>query len=56
VELFAKDALSTPNESPIIDGYSFRILAVESDQVEGIIVVRQMAAGTLEVRCDLCGH
>jgi hypothetical protein len=35
VELFAKEGLSTANESPIIDGYSFRILTVESDQVEG---------------------
>jgi len=32
VELFAKDALSTSNESPIIDGYSFRILTAQGDQ------------------------
>jgi hypothetical protein len=37
VELFAKEALSTPNESPVIDGYSFRILTAESDQVKGVM-------------------
>ena len=48
VELFARDALSTANESPIIDGYSFRILAVESDQDEGLkhyIVNGKMLSG-----------
>ena len=48
VELFARDALSTANESPIIDGYSFHILAGESDQVEGLkhyIVNGKMSGG-----------
>jgi len=35
VEIFAKDALSTPNESPIIDGYSFRILTAQAGQAKG---------------------
>ena len=35
VEIFAKDALSTPNESPIIDGYSFRILTAQAGQAQG---------------------
>lgn len=35
VELFAKDALSTPNESPVIDGYSFHLLTAQSAQAEG---------------------
>ncbi len=46
--MFAKDALSTANESPIIDGYSFRSLAVESDQVGGMkhyIVNGKMTGG-----------
>jgi Protein of unknown function (DUF2950) len=35
VELFAKDALSTPNDSPVIDGYSFRILTAQGGQAKG---------------------
>ena len=35
VEIFAKDALSTPNESPVIDGYSFRILTAQAGQAKG---------------------
>ena len=35
VEIFAKDALSTPNESPVIDGYSFRILTAQAGQAQG---------------------
>jgi hypothetical protein len=35
VEIFARDALSTPNESPIIDGYSFRILTAQAGQAQG---------------------
>jgi hypothetical protein len=35
VETFAKDALSTPNESPVIDGYSFRILTTQAGQAKG---------------------
>ena len=48
VEVFARDALSTPNESPTIDGYSFRILVAESDQVKRVkhyIVNRKMTGG-----------
>jgi hypothetical protein len=35
VDLFAKDALSTSNESPVIDGYSFRILAAQGPSAKG---------------------
>lgn len=35
MELFAKDALSTTNESPVIDGYSFRILTAQAAEAEG---------------------
>ena len=35
VELFAKDALSSSNETPIIDGYSFRILTAQAGQAKG---------------------
>jgi hypothetical protein len=35
VELFAKKALSTSNETPIIDGYSFRILTAQSGGAKG---------------------
>jgi hypothetical protein len=35
VETFAKDALSTPNESPFIDGYSFRILTTQAGPAKG---------------------
>ena len=35
VEMFAKDALSTPNETPVIDGYSFRILTTQAGQAKG---------------------
>jgi Protein of unknown function (DUF2950) len=34
VETFANDALSTPNESPVIDGYSFRILTTQAGQAK----------------------
>ena len=45
VELFAKDALSTPNESPIIDGYSFRILANQVEGMKHYIVNGKMTGG-----------
>jgi hypothetical protein len=32
VEDFAKDALLTPNEAPVIDGYSFRILTAQGSK------------------------
>jgi len=35
VDLFAKDALSTPSQSPVIDGYSFRILTAQGDHAKG---------------------
>jgi hypothetical protein len=35
VELFAQDALSSSIETPIIDGYSFRILTAQSDHAKG---------------------
>jgi hypothetical protein len=35
VEDFAKDALLTPNESPVIDGYSFRILTAQGSKAAG---------------------
>jgi Protein of unknown function (DUF2950) len=35
VEDFAKDALLTPNESPLIDGYSFRILTAQGSKAAG---------------------
>jgi Protein of unknown function (DUF2950) len=35
VEDFAKDALLTPNESPVIDGYSFRILTAQGSKATG---------------------
>jgi hypothetical protein len=35
VEDFAKDALLTPNESPVIDGYSFRILTAQGSKAVG---------------------
>jgi hypothetical protein len=35
VNLFAKDALLTPNESPTIDGYSFRILTAQGSKAAG---------------------
>ncbi len=34
-DLFAKDALSTPSQSPLIDGYSFRILTAQGDHARG---------------------
>jgi len=35
VEDFAKDALLTPNEAPVIDGYSFRILTAQGSKATG---------------------
>ena len=35
VDQFAADALSTPNEAPVIDGYTFRILTAQGSAVEG---------------------
>jgi hypothetical protein len=35
MEDFAKDALSSPAESPVIDGYSFRILTSQGDKAKG---------------------
>jgi len=35
VEDFAKDALLTPNEAPVIDGYSFRILTTQGSKAPG---------------------
>jgi len=35
VEDFAKDALLTPNEAPVIDGYSFRILTAQGSKAPG---------------------
>src|SRR5271156_6793039 len=35
VEDFAKDALFTPNEAPVIDGYSFRILTAQGSKAIG---------------------
>lgn len=35
VDLFAKDALSTPSQSPVIDGYSFRILTAQGEHARG---------------------
>jgi Protein of unknown function (DUF2950) len=35
VEDFARDALLTPNEAPVIDGYSFRILTAQGSNAPG---------------------
>jgi len=35
VEDFAQDALLTPNEAPVIDGYSFRILTTQGSKAPG---------------------
>ena len=35
VDLFAKGALSTPSQSPVIDGYSFRVLTAQGDHASG---------------------
>lgn len=35
VDLFAKEALSTSKETPIIDGYTFRILTAQSEAAKG---------------------
>ena len=35
VDQFAADALSTPNEAPVIDGYTFRILTAQGSAAEG---------------------
>jgi hypothetical protein len=49
VNLFASDALSTPNESPVIDGYSFRILTAQGDYaldgVKQYVVTGKMTGG-----------